>query len=58
MRFPGGAEPETVVISAADVTAPQITAGIAAMERARSRPARCIEPITVDISASRQAARV
>ena len=56
--FPGGAEPETVVISAADVTSPQVTAGIAALEQRALATGRMFEPITVDISASHQAARV
>jgi uncharacterized membrane protein YdfJ with MMPL/SSD domain len=56
--FPGGAEPETVVISAPNVTSPQVTAGIAALERKALATGRMFEPITVDISASHQAARV
>ena len=56
--FPGGAEPETVVISAPDVTSPQVTAGIAALEQRALATGRMFEPITVDISASHQAARV
>jgi RND superfamily putative drug exporter len=56
--FPGGAEPETVVISAPDVTTPAITGGIAALERAALATGQMHEPILVDISASHQAARV
>jgi uncharacterized membrane protein YdfJ with MMPL/SSD domain len=56
--FPGGAEPETVVISAPNVTAPQITAGIRALERKALATGRMFEPITVDVSASHRAARV
>jgi RND superfamily putative drug exporter len=55
--FPGGAVPETVVISARDVTSPPVAAGIAALKRAAIASGRMYEPITVDISASRQAAR-
>jgi uncharacterized membrane protein YdfJ with MMPL/SSD domain len=57
-QFPGGAVPETVVISAADVTSPQVSAGIAAMERAALATGQMYQPISVDISASHQAARV
>lgn len=56
--FPGGAEPETVVISAANVTTPSILAGIAALEREALATGKMHEPILVDVSASHQAARV
>jgi RND superfamily putative drug exporter len=56
--FPGGATPEIVVISAPDVTAPQVTAGIAALERGALATGQMYEPIGVDISGSHQAARV
>jgi uncharacterized membrane protein YdfJ with MMPL/SSD domain len=56
--FPGGAGPAVVVISAPDVTAPQVTAGIAALKRAALATGVMHEPMTVDVSASRQAARV
>ena len=56
--FPGGAEPETVVISAPDVTSPRVTARISALERAALETGRMYQPIHVDISASHQAARV
>ena len=57
-EFPGGAVPETVVISARDVTSPRVTAGIAVLERAALATGQMYQPITVDISASHQAARV
>jgi RND superfamily putative drug exporter len=57
-EFPGGAVPEQVVVSAPDVTSPQVTAGIAALERAALATDQMYEPISVDISASREAARV
>ncbi|MGO8904072.1 MAG: MMPL family transporter [Solirubrobacteraceae bacterium] len=57
-EFPGGAVPETVVISASDVTSPPITAGIAALERAALATGRMYEPISVEVSASHRAARV
>jgi uncharacterized membrane protein YdfJ with MMPL/SSD domain len=57
-KFPGGAGPAIVMISAPDVTKPQVTAGIAALERAALATGVMHEPITVDVSASRQAARV
>jgi len=56
--FPGGAVPETVVISAPDITSRDITAGIAALKRAALASGRMYEPISVDVSASRHAARV
>jgi RND superfamily putative drug exporter len=56
--FPGGAEPETVVISASNVATPAITAGIAALERAALATGQMHEPILVDTSASHRAARV
>jgi RND superfamily putative drug exporter len=57
-EFPGGAVPETVVISAPDVTSPRVTGGIAALERAALATGQMYQPISVDISASHQAARV
>jgi len=57
-EFPGGAVPETVVISASDVTSPPVTAGIAALERAALATGRMYEPISVEVSASHRAARV
>ena len=57
-EFPGGAVPEVAVISAPDVTSPAVTAGIAALERKALATGQMFEPISVDISASRQAARV
>jgi len=57
-EFPGGAVPETVVISARDVTAPRLTAGIAALKRRALATGQMYEPITVDVSDSRQATRV
>ncbi len=56
--FPGGAEPETVVISASNVTTPTMSAGIAALEHGALATGQMHEPILVEISASRQAARV
>ena len=57
-HFPGGAGPAVVVVSAPDVTTPQITAGIGALKRAALATGVMHEPITADVSASRQAARV
>ena len=56
--FPGGAGPAVVVVSARDVTAPQVTAGIAALRRAALATGQMHEPISVEVSASRRAARV
>ncbi|HME02122.1 MAG TPA: MMPL family transporter, partial [Solirubrobacteraceae bacterium] len=57
-EFPGGAVPETVMISAPDVTSPNVTAGIAALERAALATGQMYQPISVEVSASHQAARV
>jgi len=57
-EFPGGAVPETVVISAPDATSPQVTLGITALKRAALATGRMYEPISVDISASHRAARI
>jgi uncharacterized membrane protein YdfJ with MMPL/SSD domain len=56
--FPGGGGPATVVISAPDVTAPQLTAGITALKRAALASGVMHQPISVDVSGSHQAARV
>ena len=56
--FPGGAVPEMVVISASNVTTPAVTAGISALKQRALATGQMHEPILVDISASRQAARV
>jgi RND superfamily putative drug exporter len=57
-EFPGGAVPETVVISARDVTAPAVASGIARLERAALATGRMFEPITAQVSASHSAERV
>jgi RND superfamily putative drug exporter len=57
-EFPGGAGPAVVVVTARDVTSPQVTAGIAALKRAALATGVMHEPITADVSQSRQAARV
>ena len=56
--FPGRPLPAIVTVSASDVTAPQVTAGIAALKRAALATNQMQEPVTVDISQSRKAARV
>ena len=56
--FPGGPLPAEVVISAPDVTAPPVAAGIRNLKRAALATGQMHQPITVDISASRHAARV
>jgi uncharacterized membrane protein YdfJ with MMPL/SSD domain len=56
--FPGGSLPAVVVVSAPNVTSPRVSAGIAALERAALASGRMREPITVELSASKQAARV
>jgi uncharacterized membrane protein YdfJ with MMPL/SSD domain len=57
-EFPGGAVPETVVISASDVTSPSVTAGIAALEHAALATGQMYQPISAEVSASHEAARV
>jgi RND superfamily putative drug exporter len=57
-QFPGGPGPAVVVISAADVTTPQVTAGIAALKREALATGQMYQPISVDVSRSREAARV
>ena len=57
-RFPGGAGPAVVVVSAPDVTKPQVMAGIAALKREALATGLMYQPIAVDVSASREAARV
>ena len=57
--FPGGPLPAVVAVSAPDVTAPAGDGGRSMRSSGpRSRPAGCGEPISVDVSASRRAARV
>jgi RND superfamily putative drug exporter len=56
--FPGGAGPAVMVVSARDVTRPQVTAGLAAFKRAALATGQIHEPISVEVSKSRQAARV
>ena len=56
--FPGGGGPAVVVVSANDVTRPQVVAGIAALRRAALATGRMHEPISVEASRSRKAARV
>ena len=56
--FPGQPQPAVVVVSAPDVTAPPVKAGIAALERAALATGLYHEPIAVDISNSQRAARV
>ncbi len=56
--FPGGPLPAVVVVGARDVTAPAVAAGIAALERAALASGQMREPISVDVSASKRAARV
>jgi RND superfamily putative drug exporter len=56
--FPGGAGPAVTIISARDVTTPQVTAGINALKTAALATGQMYEPISIDISASHRAARV
>ncbi len=56
--FPGGPVPALVVVSAPDVTAPAVSAGIDALKRAALATGLMKEPISVEISNSGRAARV
>jgi uncharacterized membrane protein YdfJ with MMPL/SSD domain len=56
--FPGQPLPAIVVVSAPNVTAPAVTAGIEALKRAALATGQLGNPVSVDISASRTAARV
>jgi len=56
--FPGGPLPALVVVSARDVTAAPVAAGIRSLERAAVASGQMQQPITVDISVSHRAARV
>ncbi len=56
--FPGGAQPETVVIDAPDGISPQLRAATARLERAALATGVMFEPITVDVSASGRTERV
>ncbi|HSC64630.1 MAG TPA: MMPL family transporter, partial [Caldimonas sp.] len=56
--FPGGAGPAVVVVTAKDVTQPQVAQGIAALRRAALATGQMHQPISVEASKSHQAARV
>ncbi len=56
--FPGGGGPAVVVVSANDVTRPQVAAGIAALKRAALASGQMHEPISVEASGSRKAVRM
>ena len=56
--FPGEPLPAIVVVSAPDVTAPAVTAGIEALRRAALATGQMGEPVSVDVAASHRAARV
>jgi uncharacterized membrane protein YdfJ with MMPL/SSD domain len=56
--FPGGPGPAVVAVSARDVTQPRVVAAIAALRRQALATGRMHEPISVEVSRSRQTARV
>jgi RND superfamily putative drug exporter len=56
--FPGGPLPAEVVVSAPDVTAPPVTAAIAALEQKSAATGLTGRSLGVDVSASKRAARV
>ena len=56
--FPGGPVPAVVAVSAPDVTTPAVSGAIDRLERAALASGQMQEPITVDLSGSRRAARV
>src|SRR4249920_2794378 len=55
---PGAPGRRVVVVSANDVTRPQVAAGIAALTRTALATGQMQEPISVEASASHKAARV
>jgi uncharacterized membrane protein YdfJ with MMPL/SSD domain len=56
--FPGEPQPAIVVVSGPNVTAPAVTAGIESLRRTALATGQIGKPVSVDISASRKAARV
>jgi RND superfamily putative drug exporter len=56
--FPGDANAATVVVQAADVTAPQVRAGIAALRRQAVGTGVLHEPVSVEVSPDRRVAAV
>ena len=56
--FPGGAEPAVLAVQARDVTAPAVTAGIAALKREASQTKGLGQPITVTNSPDKSVATV
>ena len=56
--FPGGAEPAVIAVQAKDVTAPAVTAGIAALKREAEQTKGLGQPITVTNSPDKSVAIV
>ena len=56
--FPGTTEPAEVVVRAADVTSPQVRAGIAQLRRAAVATGRMYEPIDVRVNPAQTLAQV
>jgi RND superfamily putative drug exporter len=56
--FPGTTEPAEVVVQAADVTSPQVQAGIAGLRRAAIATGRMYEPIDVTVNPAKTLAIV
>ncbi len=56
--FPGTTEPAEVVVQAANVTAPQVRAGIADLRRAALATGRMVEPIDVTVNPAKTLAIV
>ena len=56
--FPGEPLSATVVVGARDVTAPAVTRGIAALKRAALATGQMRKPFSVDVAASKRAARI
>jgi RND superfamily putative drug exporter len=56
--FPGGSLPAEVVVKARDATAAPVAAAIRSLAGAALATGQMHEPITVDVSATRQAARI
>jgi RND superfamily putative drug exporter len=56
--FPGGPTPAIVVVSAPDVTTPDVTGAISELRRRAVATGRMFEPVTVDVSRDHRVARL
>ena len=56
--FPGGPSPAVIVVSAPDVTTPDVSAAIDALTDRALATGQLFEPVTIDVSDDRQVARI